>query len=91
MKKAKIMLLATMICAVVGGILAFEAKRAGTTNYCYLTTEVQPEKGICTKCARDASANPLPNGPLVYFTPTTDCAKCDQAECPQVGRIGWGE
>jgi len=48
MKRAKIMLTAVAVLAVVGGALAFKANTKFTKTYCILTTVNNPSGGTCT-------------------------------------------
>lgn len=87
MKRAKMMLLAIAVLATVGGALAFKAQKLGSTKYCYLTTDSQPNKIDCT-LKITASARPaLPGEIIAFFTSTTDQSKCGQLDCPQSGII----
>lgn len=90
MKKPKIMLAAIGVLAVIGGVLALKVKPLGQHTYCYIETETQPPKGECTKCITNAEAILQPVGQKIYYTTTTDCSKCKEAEAPNEARLPFG-
>lgn len=88
MKRAKIMLMAIIAFAIVGGALAFKTQKFGSSKYCYLTTDEEPPIGPCTYTAVNASSRPwLPTEPKIYYTTTNDATpvKCAQMRCPFIG------
>lgn len=87
MKKAKIMLLAIAVFAVVGTALAFKVKTIGSTQYCWLETDTQPAQGECKEGAVNALMDPVGSSNFFYTT-TTNAANCGSAflNCPKVAR-----
>lgn len=86
MKKAKLMLGAVVVFAVVGGALAFKA-RTDLGEYCTLTTAVGHQAGQdCTISVTDAEVGAIPN-PTVYYTTNPDAVDCADLTCPNTGRI----
>jgi len=77
MKRAKIMLAAITVLAVVGGALAFKARTVGAFNIC--TTDVS---GACPDVpSLVASTASLVNTPTFYFTTIPNDAKCKDFAC----------
>ncbi|MDR3714164.1 MAG: hypothetical protein P4L51_15200 [Puia sp.] len=79
MKKARIMLSALAVVAVVGGALAFKAKTV-SQFYC-----VDAVSGTCgTFYGTNGEANPTTAvaASLLYYTITTNITACPNAQCP---------
>ena len=85
MKKAKIMLTAITVLAVVGGALAFKAKKYDGTQYCTGTTTA------ANKCINSIlNGKLLASGAMTYYKVTTDATKCGNtpgATCTSSGTI----
>jgi hypothetical protein len=76
MKKAKIVLTAIAVFAVVGGALAFKAKK-GTENFCVLIGTAAA--GACTDEFFDSQRA----GSISYWTTTSDGNDCTLKTCNQ--------
>jgi len=76
MKKAKIMLTAITVLAIVGGALAFKAKKFDT-NYCTTAVVAGHAPGKCILPLANAQFNSAVS--RVYYTITIDQTKCSSA------------
>jgi hypothetical protein len=80
MKKAKIMLLSIAVFASIGASLAFKIKKNGELDFCYITTNTEPQLGWCTYTATKVTFDRTVNS-KIFYTFTTDPAKCSLASC----------
>lgn len=80
MKKAKIMLSAIAILAVVGGALAFKAQNFTGKKYCTIDAD-QPILRNCTSFITDVIFVLDPNGDF-RVSETSNTVLCNQVTCP---------
>ncbi|HEY4150556.1 MAG TPA: hypothetical protein VGM41_16565 [Chitinophagaceae bacterium] len=73
MKKAKIMLMATIALAVAGAGLAYKAKEASPVNICY-TTDLDGDTHTCN-LVYEPTIEPVDSFAM-YYTFTDDTAQC---------------
>lgn len=58
MRKAKVLLSTITIIAIMGGVLAFKAKRLQGTYYCTSTTTTETPEGLPITCSIQAVKGP---------------------------------